>query len=81
MSAPGFNLENKSCSGLMKYAGFDHRRRRRGPWRELDTAETFNQLNNSTADTWYSEETFTDFHRIERSMINDYLTCPTHVHQ
>lgn len=51
MSATGFNLENKSCSGLMKYAGFDHRRRRRGPWSELDTAETFNQLNNSTADT------------------------------
>lgn len=49
MSAPGFNLENKLCSGLMKYAGFDHRRRR-GPRREPDTAETFNQLNNSTAD-------------------------------
>ncbi len=24
MSAPGFNLEDNSCSGLMKYAGIDH---------------------------------------------------------
>lgn len=73
MSAPGFNLEDKSCSGLMKYAGFDHRR---SPRREPDTAEMLNQLNNYSRPTWYSEETFTDSHKIEMSMINDYFTCP-----
>lgn len=48
MSDPGFNLEDKSCSGLMKYAGFDHWKRRDPP-REPDTEGTFSLINNSTA--------------------------------